>query len=178
MLVTCEEMRALEEAVFATGVSADSLMERAGEGMAIALRRFFPVPGRLVIVGGKGHNAGDALVVARHLLDCGWSVSVRFAFPLEELRHLTATKLELLGDRVSVDSLEAPAPEGSGPLVVMDGLLGIGAGGALRGSILDACRTVNRLRNGAHAKTIAVDIPTGLNGDNGELDSRFYRHQE
>ena len=170
MLVTCDEMRALEDAVFATGVAADSLMERAGEGMAKALQQFFPSPGHLIIVGGKGHNAGDALVAARHLLDCGWSASVRFAFPVEELRSLTAAKLKMLQDRVSVDSLDAPVPEGWGPMVVMDGLLGIGAGGALRGGILDACKAVSRLRREARAATVAVDIPTGLNGDSGQVD--------
>ena len=170
MLLTCEEMHAAEEAVFATGVSAESLMNRAGLGMAEAVRQFFPMPGRLVVVGGKGHNAGDALVAAKHLAGDGWRVSVRFAFPSAELRPLTAAKLNALGDLSRIDRLDAPVPEGSGPLLVMDGLLGIGAGGALRGSIRDACLAINRLRQDRGASVIAIDIPTGLNGNTGEPD--------
>ncbi|MCB1097590.1 MAG: NAD(P)H-hydrate dehydratase [Verrucomicrobiae bacterium] len=170
MLVTCQEMRAIEDAVFARGVSADSLMERAGEGMALALRTWFPNPGRLIVVAGKGHNAGDGFVAARHLQSIGWQVSVRSPFVMHDMAALTRKKLEALGDKVVIDVLDAAAPEGSGQLVVMDGLLGIGATGALRDGIRDACRAVNHLRKETRGSTIAIDIPTGVDGDTGQVD--------
>ena len=170
MFVTCEQMRTLEEAEFARGTTAESLMERAGLGMAQALCQFFPEPGRLLIAGGKGHNAGDALVAARLLLDQGWAVSVRFVCAVDALKPLTASKWECIRDRVTLESWGAPAPRGRGKLVVMDALLGIGAGGPMRGDVRDACRAVNRMRNDGCAKTIAIDIPTGLHGDDGSSD--------
>lgn len=170
MLVTCEEMRAAEEAVFATGVSADSLMERAGLGMAGAVRQFFPVPGRLVIFAGKGHNAGDALVAARHLAGDGWEIAVRFAFSVQELRPLTAAKWKALEGLARVEPVNANMAGRGTRTVVMDGLLGIGAGGGLRGGIRDACLAVNRLRREGLASIIAIDIPTGLDGNSGAAD--------
>ena len=170
MLVTCNEMRSLEAAVFARGVSADSLMERVGEGMAWAVQRWFPQPGRLIVVAGKGHNAGDAFVVARMLQAIGWQLSVRSPFAISEMAELTRAKWSLLGENIAVDGLDAVVPSGLGPLVVLDGLLGIGASGGLRGGIRDACRVVNRLRKEARGVTIAVDIPTGVDGDTGEVE--------
>ena len=171
MLLTCEEMRIAEDRVFSTGVSAESLMEKAGLGIAEAVRQFFPVPGQLIVVGGKGHNAGDALVAARHLIADGWEVAVRFAFPVNELRPLSEKKLLELDEGIRLEELDSKVVVRGGPLVVLDGLLGIGAGGELRGRIREACLEINRLRSEAHAIVIAVDIPTGLNGDTGEPDS-------
>jgi ADP-dependent NAD(P)H-hydrate dehydratase / NAD(P)H-hydrate epimerase len=151
-------------------VSADSLMERAGEGMACAVQRWFPQPGRLIVVAGKGHNAGDAFVVARHLQAIGWQVSIRSPFAISEMAELTRAKLNLLGETITMDALDASVPRGPGRLVVVDGLLGIGASGGLRGGICDACRAVNRLRREARGATVAVDIPTGVDGDTGEVD--------
>lgn len=170
MLVTCHEMRALEEAVFARGISADFLMERVGSRMAQAIQQWFPNPGHLVIFSGKGHNAGDAFVVARHLATRGWTVSARFVSELNALQPLTMSKFEAVKDVVLVEEIDAATPRNRGPLLILDGLLGIGAQGTLRGTIRDACSTANRLRYTQRATTIAVDIPTGVDGDTGEVD--------
>ncbi|MGK0187767.1 MAG: hydroxyethylthiazole kinase-like uncharacterized protein yjeF [Verrucomicrobiales bacterium] len=171
MLVTCQEMRALEDAVFARGISADSLMERVGAGMAQAVQQWFPKSGHVMIFSGNGHNAGDAFVAARHLANDGWSISVRFATSGEDLQPLTMSKFRALGDQVIIEALNAPVHTPCGPLLLMDGLLGIGAAGELRGSILDASIVINNTRQVHRAQTIAIDIPTGVNGDTGAVDS-------
>ena len=56
-------------------------MEKAGEGIARAVAKFFPSPGRCIVFAGKGHNAGDALVAARWLANAGWAIETRLAFP-------------------------------------------------------------------------------------------------
>ena len=56
------------------------------------------------------------------------------------------------------------------PLVILDGLLGVGAKPPLREPIRAACRTINQLRTTKSAYVFAVDLPTGLDTDSGKAD--------
>src|SRR5215472_7051543 len=56
------------------------------------------------------------------------------------------------------------------PLVILDGLLGVGAKPPLREPIRDACRFINQLRTTKGAYVFAVDLPTGLDTDSGKAD--------
>ena len=56
------------------------------------------------------------------------------------------------------------------PLVILDGLLGVGARPPLREPIRAACRRINQLRRNQGAYVFAVDLPTGLDGDSGKVD--------
>src|SRR6476661_4043958 len=87
-------MRAAEEAAFASGVEVEALMDRAGAGIAAAVRRFFPKPCRAIVFVGKGHNGGDALVAAALLKQDGWEIDLRLFFPEADCAKLTGKKLE------------------------------------------------------------------------------------
>lgn len=162
MILTCAQMQAAEKALFATGVEAGPLMERAGRGCAEAIRQFCPGPGHALLFVGRGHNGGDALVVGRRLRACGWHVVARLAGAVEDLAPLTRTQWELF-------QAEPDAPEVLVPseVVVVDGLLGIGARGPLRDALLEPAREMGRLR-AMGARVFAIDIPSGLDGDSGE----------
>ena len=56
------------------------------------------------------------------------------------------------------------------PLIILDGLLGLGAKPPLRDPIRSACRSINHLRTTQDAYVFAVDLPTGLDGDSGKTD--------
>jgi hydroxyethylthiazole kinase-like uncharacterized protein yjeF len=56
------------------------------------------------------------------------------------------------------------------PLIILDGLLGVGARPPLREPIRAACRSINQLRTNKGAYVFAVDLPTGLDGDSGKTD--------
>jgi hydroxyethylthiazole kinase-like uncharacterized protein yjeF len=155
-------MRAAEEAAFARGISAEALMEKAGAGIARSIVKFFPRAGKCIVFAGKGHNAGDAFVAARWLAQAGWEIETRLVFPEEELSALTSQKLRELRDR-ACGKLSVPCQT-----IVLDGLLGLGARPPLRDPIRDACRAINSLRAGAYV--IAIDLPSGLDGDSGEAD--------
>ena len=58
----------------------------------------------------------------------------------------------------------------AGPLIILDGLLGLGAKPPLRDPIREACRSINQLRTNKGAYVFAVDVPTGLEGDSGKAD--------
>src|SRR5204863_1882840 len=109
-------MRAAEEAAFASGVEVEALMDRAGAGVAAAVRKFFPRPGRAVVFVGKGHNGGDALVAAARLKEAGWEIDLRLIFPEGDLAELTRKKLDQCG--------RGGTPAFS-HLIVLDGLLGL-----------------------------------------------------
>ncbi len=174
MILTCTEMQALEQRAFAAGISAETLMEEAGLEIAAAVRQFFPVPGKCVVAFGKGHNGGDALVAARHLASRGWQLELRPASAAAVWSPLTAQQHAALLDAHPERSAIARLGKGHA-LIVLDGLLGIGAGGALREPVRAAARDINRLRAEDSAHVFALDLPTGLDGDSGAADADTVR---
>ncbi|MEO6788246.1 MAG: NAD(P)H-hydrate epimerase, partial [Chthoniobacteraceae bacterium] len=169
MILTCAAMKALEQRAFSEGVSADALMEEAGLQIARAVRQFFPRPGVCAAVFGKGNNGGDALVAARHLAAWGWDVRLVAAFPEAEWGPLPRAKFAAATQcrRAEIAGLDLIAGD---PFVILDGLLGIGASGALREPLGGITRAINRRRSEGNAVVFALDIPTGLNADTGAAD--------
>ncbi len=165
--VTAAEMRAIEETAFRRGIPAERLMDQAGAGIARHLLREFPAPGHAAAFIGKGNNSGDALVVLRHLRQAGWSVSVRSAFDRESLGELPCRKWDELG----AAPREIPPPPRKGPLLLLDGLLGIGASGPLREPLAGLAAEMTALRNEQGACVVAIDLPSGLDADTGEGDA-------
>ena len=166
-IVSAAAMRAAEEAAFASGVEVEALMDRAGAGVAAAVRQFFPRAGRAIVFVGKGHNGGDALVAAAGLKQAGWEIDLRLVFPEEDCAELTRKKLAALNEA------ECRSPEsfwGDSALIVLDGLLGLGAKHLLREPVRTAAQEINRLRREQSAFVFALDLPTGLDGDTGDAD--------
>ena len=166
MILTCAAMKALEARAFSEGVSADALMEEAGLQIARAVRQFFPRPGVCIAVFGKGNNGGDALVAARHLALWDWDVRLVAAYPDAEWGPLPKAKFAAATGcrRAEIGQVGAIAGD---PLVVLDGLLGIGARGELREPLSGLTRAINQRRHRSNAVVFALDLPTGLDGDTG-----------
>jgi hydroxyethylthiazole kinase-like uncharacterized protein yjeF len=169
-------VRRREALAIAGGVPGALLMERAGAGVArAALRLLRAGQGRhCVLVAGRGNNGGDAFVAARLLQ--AWGV------PCETL--LTAPPVTLRGDaRAAWEALRAtgaafrvlareeewrqaePARELPPGTVVVDALLGTGGRGAPAGVTAAAIGWIRRAA--AEARILAVDLPSGMNGDSG-----------
>ncbi|MED5418304.1 MAG: NAD(P)H-hydrate epimerase, partial [Verrucomicrobiota bacterium] len=160
-------MRELEEQAFRAGVSAEALMDRAGRRLGEALRRLCPEPGTAVAYLGRGNNGGDALVALQVLRAAGWNIVVRCPFQPLELSLLSRRKLRELGEvELQADALDPS--DHPAPLLLIDGLLGLGAQGPLRDPLRALAAEMNELRACAGARVVAVDIPSGLNGDTGE----------
>jgi len=169
MLLTCAEMRELEQRTCSAGTTPEALMEQAGLRMAQAMQQFFPTPGTCVLYVGRGNNGGDALVAARHLRGAGWLVQRRHVFDREQMGSLTLNKLLEAEPYTRV----AARPDyilPKHPVVLVDGLLGIGAAGPLREPVRKFAREINQMRQLIRAFTVAVDLPTGLDCDTGEAD--------
>ena len=163
-------MRSVEKAAFDRGVTAEALMDQAGAGIARAVARFFPKPGRCFVFAGKGNNAGDALVAAEHLSRAGWKIETRLCFDEKDGGELMRKKLQQLRRSESERGLSDPAVATLPHLIVLDGLLGLGAKPPLREPIRGTCREINRLRHDENAYVFAVDLPTGIDADSGKAD--------
>jgi len=160
-MITCGEIQELERDVFRSGITAEEMMEKVGHRMARVILRDYPIAGRAEAYLGKGHNAGDALVVLRILKYEGWRVSVKKSFPETEMAVLTRKKLRELGEMGGDNDFRR------GPLLLLDGMLGIGTRGKLREPLLGMSVELNKRRLDAGARVIAMDIPSGLNADTG-----------
>lgn len=181
MIVTPDEMRAVENAIFAAGTTAESLMDQVGRLIAVQIiRRLWRGGGTVLIYAGKGNNAGDALVAAQALATLAREnripVSIKLRLALDDpagLGELAGKKLAALSPdgfaRLTVEQARR-VPARTGRLCVLDGLLGIGAHGPLREPILSAAREINHLRQTRGAYVFAVDNPTGLDAATGDAD--------
>jgi hydroxyethylthiazole kinase-like uncharacterized protein yjeF len=165
--VTCSEMRAAEAAAMAAGWSEEQLLDLAGTRLGHALARFFPQPGTAIGYLGKGHNAGDTLVALRILRDqYNWEIAIRPAFPMDQCAPLTRRKWYELNP-TEMAALP-PWRDPKGPLLLLDGLLGIGAQGPLREPLASLAAEMEWLRQNAAARVAAVDLPSGVDADSGE----------
>ncbi|HEY3898719.1 MAG TPA: NAD(P)H-hydrate dehydratase [Chthoniobacter sp.] len=166
-------MKALEERAFADGITAEALMEEAGRRIAEAVRQFCPSAKKCLVFVGKGHNGGDALVAARYLAESHMEIELREIFPLADWAPLTMQQHERLWQvlEAKCGAKKEFLTGLSEPTVILDGLLGIGAGGALREPIRGATREINALRASGNVRVFALDLPTGLDADSGAADS-------
>ncbi len=169
-IVHVKEMRQAEERAMASGVSGTVLMERAGQGAAREIREALEtVPlfrrRRLVALAGKGNNGGDAWVVARQFATWGWETRVCSLCPIDRLPEAARVHaMAAVEACVPYHVEELPETALEPGTVLIDGLLGIGVSGAPRG----LCRQWMERAMAARLLVIAMDIPSGLNGDTGE----------
>jgi ADP-dependent NAD(P)H-hydrate dehydratase / NAD(P)H-hydrate epimerase len=159
----------LEAKAFENGWTGESLLDSAGEALGHSVGRHFPHPGTAVGYLGKGHNAGDALVALKILRDSyGWHIATRHAFSLDAFGPVPLAKWHQLG--LTSPSAEIPRPHLlKRPLLLLDGLLGTGASGALRAPLRGLAREMTDLRRSHAARIAAVDLPSGINADTGEI---------
>jgi NAD(P)H-hydrate epimerase len=177
-MLTRQQVREVDRrAIDEFGVPGIVLMENAGRGVAEAICQL-GLPGPVLICCGKGNNAGDGLVIARHLENRGYAVRVLLWAEPERLPPDAATNyrivqaagipLDVLGPSSSLASLEV-AIAAAGTLV--DALLGTGASGEPRPP-LDA---VIDLMNISGRPIVAVDLPSGLDCDTGQAATHTVR---
>jgi hydroxyethylthiazole kinase-like uncharacterized protein yjeF len=155
-ILTAAETRAAEEAAMAGGVSVEALMERAGAAVAeVAWRVAGPVD--TLVLCGPGNNGGDGYVVARMLAERGSKVRVAcLGEPRTDAARAAAARWN-----GAVGPLAGAA---SAPLLI-DGLFGTGLS---RGLDSEAETALARLV-GRAARSIAIDLPSGIETDSGRL---------
>ena len=184
LLLTAAEMRALDRATIESGhATGEALMERAGAGVAEAMeRRYGPALAlRVLVLCGTGNNGGDGFVAARHLRARGAEVHVGLVGERTRVRGEARAHLERLeregGAVAELDSepalarLVAARPRWD---FALDALLGTGSRGGLEGLIASAAEALRELDD-AGTRVVAVDLPTGVDPDSGEITRRAVR---
>lgn len=157
------EMYAADAAAEKRGVSSFDLMEAAGASVVSLIRgRWAPRSTRVLC--GPGNNGGDGFVIARLLLEAGWDVRAALYGDPGKVKGDAATNMEMW--RSMGCEIEVLKPEFlTGRPLVVDALFGAGLDRALDNTARQIVDIINR-----EALTcIAVDIPSGVNGDTGQI---------
>ncbi len=155
----CERM-ALDE----MGMSQDDLMMRAGTAALNTLETLYPDVRTIAVFCGGGNNAGDGYVLARLAFQQGYSVIVYQFKAIGDLpaaaNHAALTAIEAGVSCQCLDDIIDSDVE-----LVVDGLLGIGIKGRVRGSIAHAINLIND----SGLPVLALDVPSGLDADTGRV---------
>ena len=157
-LLTVAEMARADALAIKAGVPSLDLMERAGRAVADAIAARWSQCA-VSILCGPGNNGGDGFVVARLLGEKGWPVRVG-----------------LLGDslkgdaKVNADRWNGPIEELSiemlkGAELIVDALFGAGLTRPLDGAARQVVEAIDK----SQVPCVAVDVPSGVFGDTGEV---------
>lgn len=163
-LLTTDEMSRADRLTIERGIPGIVLMENAGRAVAEAAAARFP-RGPVDVFCGPGNNGGDGFVAARLLRDWGWSVTV----------HLLGEREALRGDAAEAalrwsGPVHALTPEaGEGALFIIDAIFGAGLSRDVGGVAGELIRRLNERPAGKRVPIVAVDVPSGLSGDTGEV---------
>ncbi len=168
-IVTVSEMRELEaQAERQYGLSSAVLMKNAGKSAAdLFIRHLSPgqsIHGlKILFLIGPGNNGGDGLVMAAHLQKAGALVS---------LYHWKEEKLTLHEEVVAEDETQSQlAALILNAHYIVDALLGTGRSRPLSDTMRDLLARVKHERSQRDSlRIVALDLPTGLNADTGEVD--------
>lgn len=162
-VLSVAETYAADRTAANAGIASLDLMEAAGAGVARLIRsKWAPRP--VVVLCGPGNNGGDGFVVARLLAALGWDVRVALHGDSGSIAGDAAVNKERWRslDR-EIESLDS-AMLVNGPLIV-DAMVGAGLNRPLDGKLRQVIDHINQ-----EAMTcIAVDIPSGVNGDSGQV---------
>lgn len=163
-LLRVAEIYAVDQAAEAAGVSGGQLMAAAGAAATREIvRRWSPRP--TIVLCGPGNNGGDGFVIASFLRDRGWPVQVALLGKLAGLRgDAAANAFRWQGG--GMGEILPLAPESlAGAELVVDALFGAGLDRPLEG----VARAVIEAINAQALPCVAIDIPSGVHGDSGEI---------
>jgi len=158
-------------AIAELGIPSIVLMENAGLALVEeAENRLAGEHLKISILCGPGNNGGDGMVAARHLHDRGHEVMVFLAVPRSAYSGDARTQLRIIGKQgvpvrviSSGTSMERVHKRFEESDLAVDALFGTGLQRKIRGFFAECVRTINS----CSGLVMAVDIPSGLNGETG-----------
>ncbi len=163
--LTPNEMKEAEEKSFTKGFSEKAYMEKAGEGIAAGVHHFvkkYDLTPKVTLLCGKGNNAADGFVAGIILIKAGYKVEAMIAMPLEGATPLCKEMSENFKRAGGIFLNEMPFFEDG---VILDGLFGTG----FKGGVEEPFRSIIDAANGSSLPILSIDIPSGLNGETGEV---------
>jgi hydroxyethylthiazole kinase-like uncharacterized protein yjeF len=167
LLLSPDDMAAVDRAAAASGIDSYGLMEKAGQAVAASALRHFPEALRFVVLCGPGNNGGDGYVAARALQQSGAEVRLFHLGDPKTLKGDAARAFEdcqILGEAMAHYS---PQPGD----IVIDAIFGAG----LSRPVPDEVETIIAAITKAGLPVIAVDLPSGLDGRSGQVLGAAFR---
>ncbi len=160
-LVTCEEMKKLDNAtIHKIGVASEVLMERAALKVVEEMEKYLGGKEKILVVCGNGNNGGDGIAIARLFHLKGVRTEFFMAGNKEKMTRETALQYKIA---TSYRVPEVNNPDWSEYTTIVDAVFGVGLVRPIEGHYAEIIHEMNSAR----AKKIAVDIPSGVNGDTG-----------
>jgi ADP-dependent NAD(P)H-hydrate dehydratase / NAD(P)H-hydrate epimerase len=176
-VISAEEMSRIEEISYEKEDSAIAsiYMENAGKavykkiieaGFLVNKKKSFT---KIVLVCGKGNNAGDAYVCGRYLLQDGYDVKAIQLAELDtcsKLCYERAKEFEQKGGSISTGLDHFNVSEYD---LIIDGILGIGFKGKLKKIYCSIIEKINKSKK----NVVSIDVPSGLDASSGYVDKSF-----
>jgi ADP-dependent NAD(P)H-hydrate dehydratase / NAD(P)H-hydrate epimerase len=165
------DSRAVDQRAVEKGIPSLILMENAAFSLYLEVVKVIDSfkPEKIVAFAGKGGNGGDSFALLRILKDRGCNIPMQIIplFPLTShvsplTSHDTLKNFQMLPESVEITEMEKI----SGRVLVIDGMIGTGLQSNLKGDVEKAVQFIN---NYDDKFVVAIDIPTGLNSDNGRI---------
>ncbi len=160
-ILSTEQIYQIEQATLQEGDLGCVLMENAGFSVTQQINHYYK-PCRVLVICGPGNNGGDGFVIARLLQEGGWQeVAVMLYGEMDRLKgeaKIAATKYG--GDIIPFDYNIVREFD-----LIIDAIFGVGLNRDIDDVLCDAIDVINRYGK----DVVAVDIPTGVNGDTGQI---------
>ena len=177
-IVSVDQMVALEREANQTGLTYHVMMERAGKGLAETVHQIYFVAPRQMVLGlvGGGNNGGDTLVALTKLRELGWEAKAYLVKPRNPDDPLLLEFAKSGGevkDAASDKTYSFLKKWVKNANIIMDGILGTGIHLPLRAEISSVLRVVHSALT--KAMVIAVDCPSGVDCDSGEVAKECLR---
>lgn len=145
-----------------------TLMERAAKSCVTVLKQSGWSMARICIVCGSGNNGGDGFAIGRLLIEEGYCVTAVMAGNRSHCTAECLTQIELFEKARGVLCNEYVPAEYS---IIIDALFGVGLSRDITGSY----RALIEKMNQSSAKRFAVDIPSGISADTGNVMGAAFR---
>lgn len=146
------------------GISGFTLMTKAAEAGYQAIQKYYPAVRKIAIICGAGNNAGDGYLIAAIALQADYHVQLISLVAPEKLTGDAGRAMMKFVAAGGMIQLDIHQLEESNDLII-DAILGTGLGRRVQGLFADAIRYINTL----DVPVLAVDIPSGLNADTGNV---------
>lgn len=169
IILSPSQARAWEEKSLQAGHRLKDLMRTAVEGAWKALRPFLPEPGIALILVGPGHNGDDAVLLGLELKEAGWDVEFLLSrSPTRRLHPDPRVKPKLWKKALVWPAKPKHFLETTGPRLVIDGILGLGATPPPRPAEGGLLSWISQQKKCCDL-FVAIDLPSGLHPADGSI---------
>ncbi|MEM1156852.1 MAG: NAD(P)H-hydrate dehydratase [Verrucomicrobiota bacterium] len=168
-ILSPQSIQQWETETIQSGVTTEVLMQQAVAGLHEIITERFPA-GQALVTCGKGNNGNDALWLADRLKESGWQITVWSTHPLKaraDASSLPEPVLRSLQNALVFPDTPDHFFNRSEPLLIIDGILGLGASGAPRGTLAQVIRWLMQHRRPQDV-TLSIDTPSGLDDATGD----------